>query len=331
MHGFLDVIVGSILGVVLALGQWILHDQIDALVYDTSHWPVIWLVLIILLLVRLHPEPADSCPCFDDGVAFAAVVAGIEIACHRIALSPLAWHWDYQPSHYGYSPTILGPLKSTARVIIGVAIIFLWREVAKPTLHTILPPLFRLIEKANLSQPRAHFLQASEYKKVPRLDDDTLPSLDRIPSLVREVRRGRKDSVGPQSAADAYETLAYREKRRRESVGSMDGNGLEFRQKRDDRSESRTRGLDVEKYERQMGASENGQEKEGYKSEQEREEDEEREMLRRIEPFKPRVRYDVEVVTKLVVYAGIAWWATEGCGRIFEATGLGVGEQGLAV
>lgn len=175
-------------------------------------------------------------------------------------------------------------------------------------------------------------MQASEYKKVPRLDDDTLPSLDRIPSLVREVRRGRKDSVGPQSAADAYETLAYREKRRRESVGSVDGNQLDgLRQKRGDRSVSRSRGPDVEKYERQMGTSVNGYETEGEKSERERDEDEEREMLRKIEPFRPRVRYDVEVVTKLVVYTGIAWWALEGCGRIFEAVGLGVGAQGLAI
>ena len=54
---------------------------------------------------------------------------------------------------------------------------------------------------------------------------------------------------------------------------------------------------------------------------------EEREVFRRIEPFRPRVRYDVEVVTKLIVYSGIAWWAVEGCPVIFEMVGLGLGAQ----
>jgi hypothetical protein len=37
---------------------------------------------------------------------------------------------------------------------------------------------------------------------------------------MRHPRR-RAISVGPQSEADAYETLAYREKRRRESIGEQ--------------------------------------------------------------------------------------------------------------
>lgn len=37
---------------------------------------------------------------------------------------------------------------------------------------------------------------------------------------------------------------------------------------------------------------------------------------------KPRIRYDVEVITKLVVYAGIAWWAVEGNPLLFRAAGI---------
>jgi hypothetical protein len=58
-----------------------------------------------------------------------------------------------------------------------------------------------------------------------------------------------------------------------------------------------------------------------------RNEAEEREVWRRVEINRPRVRYDVEVVTKLVVYAGIAWWAVEGSPVIFEMVGLGLGER----
>ncbi|KAL8937988.1 MAG: hypothetical protein Q9211_003421 [Gyalolechia sp. 1 TL-2023] len=40
---------------------------------------------------------------------------------------------------------------------------------------------------------------------------------------------------------------------------------------------------------------------------------------------KPRVRYDVEVITKLIVYTGIAWLAVEGNPLLFELIGLGMG------
>ena len=82
-------------------------------------------------------------------------------------------------------------------------------------------------------------------------------------------------------------------------------------------------------------------------SERRQDEREEREMFSRLE--KPRVRYDVEVITKLIVYsgmrgtssfassfaildwlmivAGIAWIAVEGAPILFEAIGLGLGAQ----
>lgn len=37
---------------------------------------------------------------------------------------------------------------------------------------------------------------------------------------------------------------------------------------------------------------------------------------------RPRIRYDVEVITKLIVYAGIAWLAVEGNPILFEVLGL---------
>ena len=37
--------------------------------------------------------------------------------------------------------------------------------------------------------------------------------------------------------------------------------------------------------------------------------------------LKPRVRYDVEVVTKLIIYAGIAWITMEGTPILFHFTG----------
>lgn len=78
-------------------------------------------------------------------------------------------------------------------------------------------------------------------------------------------------------------------------------------------------------------------------SERRQDEREEREMFSKLE--KPRVRYDVEVITKLIVYsgrcgisslamlsrlinmAGIAWIAVEGGPILFETIGLGLVTQ----
>jgi len=49
-------------------------------------------------------------------------------------------------------------------------------------------------------------------------------------------------------------------------------------------------------------------------------EQQDRQMFSALE--RPRIRYDVEVITKLVVYAGIAWLAVEGNPRLFALLGL---------
>ena len=137
-------------------------------------------------------------------------------------------------------------------------------------------------------------------------------------------------SVGPQSEADAYETLAYREKRRRDSLHAVpreqspvaakdkstdqkiplpakstdDGGGAQFPLKTSRLTE----------YENMMGTGFDSipnsavDEKplsdfdDAFVSGQRREQNE-AEMFSRLE--RPRVRYDVEVVTKLIVYAGM--------------------------
>ncbi|KAL9116325.1 MAG: hypothetical protein Q9187_007151, partial [Circinaria calcarea] len=65
-----------------------------------------------------------------------------------------------------------------------------------------------------------------QYKEVPGhiKVDNVIPSVFEIPSMlsaIRHPRRNRAVSVGPQSAADAYETLAFRQKRRRESTSGV--------------------------------------------------------------------------------------------------------------
>lgn len=183
--------------------------------------------------------------------------------------------------------------------------------------------------------------------------------------------RKRSVSVGPQSAADAYETLAYRNRRRRESINSLDGAvpedapwsptktdnspaNLKPPPKRSDNVPLGTGLLPtpmasrVHSYEHMMGSgpivqpsitppeSDTDFAGEAVPSPED-EAKEKREIFMQL--TKPRVRYDVEVVTKLIIYTGtlkfrpevladftgIAWLAVEGNPIFFEHLGLGMG------
>lgn len=215
-----------------------------------------------------------------------------------------------------------------------------------------------------------------EYNKVPNQlkDDNVIPSVSEIPSLLTSLRhpgRSRSVSVGPQSEADAYETLAYREKRRRESRSDMtmatskidETNSCHqsypeyFGRTTSNSASGRypTAGLlptpassNSDLYQLTIGPETapytpltpgNGPGSRRPSAERRQDEREEMEMFSKLE--KPRVRYDVEVITKLVVYtgmpvsssttrfcgliptAGIGWIAVEGAPILFHIVGLG--------
>jgi dihydrosphingosine 1-phosphate phosphatase len=171
----------------------------------------------------------------------------------------------------------------------------------------------------------------SQYKKIPQLkkDDNVIPSASEIPSLLTSLRHPRKRtvSIGPQSAADVYESIAYNEKKRRESFSS--GNGSHIRQSshsstldsKDDSSKmllpspQQTFSSQIHMYEEMMGSTaenietlrlrthaEKGSESPLKVSNLEDPQTSNQVTFASIE--RPRVRYDVEVVTKLVVYTG---------------------------
>ena len=358
MHGFIDVIIGSIMGALISVIECTYGAQFDQWLYNSTWKAPATVALIIIVLIRIHPEPADDCPCFDDSVSFAGTYIGIELGGWHYAVGD--WAWDVPVSatvpfdleHMGW-PVVI------ARVFVGVLVIFAWREVMKPALLKFLPHLFRVIENYGFILPRKFFMPASEYKMIPsRLKvDNVMPSVSDLPGLLTSIRhpgRGRAVSVGPQSAADAYETLAYREKRRRDSLTNSEmGSALQSPQlERRSASQSRdyfpsavgktdkdgavsqasgvTASLAVKgpgnlptpaqsrvgSYEHMMGQGhvmytpatpppgevDNDQDDGAEIMVGQHTELEEKEMFSMLE--KPRVRYDVEVVTKLVVYTG---------------------------
>lgn len=160
MHGFFDVVIGSILGALLAIIQCLYGETFDEfLFYGSSMTPVI-VILAILILVRIHPEPADDCPCFDDSVAFAGVMIGVEVGNWHYARTGSAWDLPVSAT-VPFELHTIGWLRTIMRIVTGVVIIFAWREIMKPTLLKYLPPLFRVVESFGLTLPRKFFVEAS--------------------------------------------------------------------------------------------------------------------------------------------------------------------------
>ncbi|KAL5594002.1 hypothetical protein BROUX41_001055 [Berkeleyomyces rouxiae] len=315
MHGFLDVICGSLLGIALGWLEFTYGSWVDQYMYQSSWLAPVLTTLIIIALVWVHPEPADDCPCFDDSVSFAGVVIGLEFGTWGYGRAGFDVRAPIYQSDYVADIMALGWPVVAARLVFGVLVILVWREVTKPTMLRVLPHFFRLIEKAGLIWPRRFFTSASQYKYVPggAQLDTVFPRVSDIQDVVQTIRhpsRGRSVSVGPQSAADAYETLAYRERRRRESMDSNDSRSGDARVA----VAAVSSGLQISG----PAAVETIRDaRVGSECEMS-----DGEVFLRL--VKPRVRYDVEVVTKLVVYTGIGWLSTWTIPLIFEIVGLGL-------
>ena len=175
-----------------------------------------------------------------------------------------------------------------------------------------------------------------------RKDDNVLPPASEIPAMISNTRK-RTISVGPQSEADVREYIANREQKRRESLSSAaatrrpdwkTANGhtsgahpqTPFNESADGHLSPSSLQSSRQNPRDALAASlqANVDEKKGHTrspSETGREEEvQDRNMFSALE--KPRIRYDVEVITKVVVYAGIGWLAVEGDPLLFGLLGL---------
>ncbi|KAF5132324.1 hypothetical protein DV495_001421 [Geotrichum candidum] len=306
MHGFLDVIGGAIIGIFLWLIRHIYGPAMDAFIISSSY-KALWIVPFVLFLVRVHPEPADDCPCFDDGVAFMGVVAGTVVG---------EWHFTNTFPVTSTSNTI--PFEITQaglfgiflRFFIGSLLISVWKPVIKRALHEALPPLFRYLEKGGVSMPRKFFMPASQYEDIPSsLPDSNLFEPENITSIFKKVGRSRGDSVGPQSQADVYESIAYREYQKQKEINHRKPAAAHCEDNHGEGGLTSSSCLPTSQYYRCCD--------DVVIDDDEATKDK---LMSQIPT--PRVRYDVEVVTKLIVYAGIALIAVDLCGVIFVTLGI---------
>jgi hypothetical protein len=160
MHGFFDILVGIVLGMAITWLRITLGPTFDMWIISNGWSRPTLAVLGLALSVRFHPEPADNCPCFDDSVAFIGVVMGIELGTWHRAQKDITYAASASDLSGIYAYTNQDPVKSVARLVIGVVVIFMWRAIMKPLLLRTLPPTFRFVDHWGLMIPRRYFLQA---------------------------------------------------------------------------------------------------------------------------------------------------------------------------
>ncbi|KAF9423639.1 hypothetical protein BGZ94_008209 [Podila epigama] len=299
MHSSLDLIAGAMIGVAVWAVQWTFHESIDRLMTSPSWTVVIGAILGGIVLIQSIPETMDSCPCVDDGVTTMAVLMGVFPASQHFAQSKYSVTDNHGHMGIVHYDAALGMPRSIFRFVFGLAIIFTWRLVAKKLLYVVLPPLYKYF---NLP-PRTHFTPAKTYGNLRN------QPIGRVPSVLdlQALSDSSIEIVGPQSTMDIHEKFSQTRSSKRSSLllASVPETAAEIEAR--EHFGSKLENVDDSEGELlgQLDASE-------------------REALERFELENPGwVRFDVDIVIKTVVYAGIGWLAVDTIPILFEYIGLG--------
>lgn len=131
MHGLLDLISGTIIGIFVFQVRMLLKSIFENFDKSNHYWIPFASLTVGFLLLFKHVRPIDECPCFDDSIAFIGVVGGLEISDWIIQFS------GYQLIHA--TKNNLTFLNIVIRLAIGIPCVVIWKEVlSKPLIYGIL-------------------------------------------------------------------------------------------------------------------------------------------------------------------------------------------------
>ncbi|KAF8325770.1 phosphatidic acid phosphatase type 2/haloperoxidase [Cantharellus anzutake] len=306
MHSFSDCIMGVALGTAIWAAQVVFGDVFDDWLM-TKSWIVPFVIISLgLFMVHQHAEPVDDCPCFEDAIAFIAVVIGVSIGhWHEETYSLSATSGFFKSRTPGWdTPFSLSSLGfyvwlsfASLKMIVGVMIIFGWRILAKWVMHTVLPPLFRLLATLVELPRRRFYTPATDYKgSVPEEGVGLfypIPSVIDIPGMIH--------GDGVEVVATGANLLPrYSEGGIALRGGGGGGGG----------GSSRSGTAAVGKGNGGTHTNTNS----GGQRTMVREEKEDEDKV-------AKKHYDADVLTKVVVYAGIGWGVSEFIPVMFELLG----------
>ncbi|KAH9961635.1 hypothetical protein BGW80DRAFT_1210922 [Lactifluus volemus] len=197
MHGFMDCTVGAFLGIISWMVQRLVMPEVETWVTNNGWSAPITVTLICLLLVNQYPSPVDDCPCFEDAIAFVSVILGQMTSfwySKRVPALNADLFTSISPGAAFESPAAITTwmLFATFKLTTGILLIFAWRLLAKPTVQTLLPPLFRWLAHASpIRLPhRRHYTPATEYSRGPPHTLRAVPSMIDLDLAITEVVDG---------------------------------------------------------------------------------------------------------------------------------------------
>ncbi|KAJ8514226.1 hypothetical protein ONZ45_g8224 [Pleurotus djamor] len=281
-----------------------LGERLEYLITHGSYKFPLVLMPLFFLSVNQHPQPVDDCPCFEDAIAFISVVFGCLTArwtmrdwktstFHTHSVMPgSGWMFDHIDNVWvavdiNVGEALIWWSVAFVKVVVGILAIFMWRLLAKSLLHVMLPPIFRFLSRLVSLPNRRFYTPATDYTSVPSEfsgvhgGGDALgravPSVIDLPAMVE---------IGEEQGTGANGKPAN---------GSTRGEGGE--------------GVRVRFNAVSNGGGEDGEKVSlpsplGLHGDGLDERDGEREVKDKFgEPVK---HYDADVITKMIVYAGIA-------------------------
>ncbi|KAF9182377.1 hypothetical protein BGZ51_001483 [Haplosporangium sp. Z 767] len=323
MHSITDCVGGSFIGISIWAVQWTFRHTIEYYMVSPVWWVPLIVVATGIFMVSIIPDPVDDCPCFDDCVAFIAVIMGLIPASIHFASTSYSSNYPV-PATIPYN-TDLGLIKSVLRLVLGVGTLFVWRLVAKKALYVVLPPIYKLF-----SLPyRPHFIPASTYNTLSTYPIGKVPSVIDLPNM-----SGNAEIVGLQSTMDVHEKYSQAAAAAARAQ-KHDGLAMGLRTRKGHSThgeftiEEKRPLLDGQRHhERDASVLSNtstevGDEKYTHTKEGSSRFEDEAEALLRVERMHPpKSRFDVDIVSKLVVYAGIGALAVDGIPILFDLVGL---------
>ncbi|KAK5779558.1 hypothetical protein RI543_003450 [Arxiozyma heterogenica] len=155
MHGFLDIISGSICGAVcFGTRMWLRYIFRDFRSGEYVSFPVISVTIGLLLLYK-HVKPIDECPCFVDSVAFIGVISGYEVGDWVLQ----RYNMDLYCSKFNQ----IG-MSIILRPLIAVPFIIIWKELlSKKIIYTFLTKVLRLTDdRASVIKKRKEMTNSHE-------------------------------------------------------------------------------------------------------------------------------------------------------------------------
>ncbi|PWN36219.1 uncharacterized protein FA14DRAFT_167969 [Meira miltonrushii] len=178
MHSIMDIIAGCALGALVTAAQWLLFEPLESMMETGGLKVPVTLFFVVLIMVTVHPQPLDDCPCFEDAIAFLAVVVGIFLSRWMnltFGLLPkqdgpltpkfrnsLPLFADMQsPSAASF---IIGIGKIAIVMTLGIACVVATRAVVKTICKIALPPVFRFVQGTfGFILPRRHYTSSTDY------------------------------------------------------------------------------------------------------------------------------------------------------------------------